>query len=209
MWNTPTLIKLKAGPNESIQPLPWSGLSTYIHMSINLLLLIFMVHCLVFLTADIQACYTRTVVCEDFSTRNNHCSDIRSFGVSQIETTDGFIPQYAIRFRTSYSIPTDTAVRVVTCSSPSECNLDNITAESCYSNSSCGCDVLRASNAERRVSFRCGREDFALDGTTVVWFQRRPDCSGMRGAVVLILRMEGKSSSVCRHAGFKMKSPIT
>ena len=157
-----------------------------------------MVSCLVFLTAEAQACYTRTVVCEDFSTRNNHCSDIRSFGVSQIETTDGFIPQYAIRFTTSYSIPTDTAVRVTTCSSPSECNLDNITANSCYSNSSCGCEVLVASNAERRVSFRCGHEEFSRDGTSVVWFQRTPGCHGMPGAVVLILGMEGKSSSVCK-----------
>ena len=31
---------------------------------------------------------------------------------------------------------------VVTCSSPSECNLGNITTDSCYSKSSCGCEMI-------------------------------------------------------------------
>ena len=166
---------------------------TYVH----LVIIPYMVNCLVSFTAKAQACYARTVLCEDFSTNVNPCSNgIRSFSVSSIETTEGFVPQYAIRLFTSYFVPTDTAVRVTTCSSPSQCNLDNITADSCFSNSSCECDVLSSSNAEKRVSFRCGREGFSRDGTTVLWFQLTSDCdgSGMPRAVLLILRMEGKSA---------------
>ena len=101
-------------------------------------------------------------------------------------------------------------MRVVTCSSPSECNIDNITADSFLGDSSCDCQVpLRMSRSRRGITCTLSN-DFFQEGTTLLRFTRTSDdCSEEPANIIMILTMEGVSclyeQSIMNHISLKMK----
>ena len=108
------------------------------------------------------------------------------------------MPQYEIQLILQHAVPNVTDVRVVTCSLPSECNIDNITADSFFDDSSCECQVFPPQRIPipplmRRIQCMCGGEEFCREGTTLVWFTRTGDCSEEPANILLIIMMEGAS----------------
>ena len=144
-----------------------------------------------------QECYNKTILCENFTTDGNNCSsNIERFIV--VQRAPGFVPQYEIQLILRHAVPNDTDVRVVTCSSPSECNIDNITADSFSDDSSCNCERLQPSRIRmpplmRGIGCRCGNEEFCLEGTTILLFTQTGDCREEPANIMLIITMEGTS----------------
>ena len=162
-----------------------------------------------FYTAHARQCYNKTILCENFTTDGNNCSsNIQRFVVHRIP---GCEPQYQIQLMLRHAIPGDTDVRVVRCSSPSECNIDNVTADSFFGNSSCDCLVLQPMGTPRSplLRVRCGSEEFRQEDTTLLRFTRTSHCSEGPENVIVILTMEGESclygQSIINHISLKMK----
>ena len=128
---------------------------------------------------------------------NNCSSNIECFEVHRIpgfQGLTGFEPQYQIELMLRPAIPRDTDVRVVRCSTPSECNIDNITADSRFEDSSCDCQVrILRPPLMRGITCRFRSEDFCHDVTTLLRFTQTSGGSEEPANVITILTMEGVS----------------